>query len=140
MPYFTGDSLNYLGFLVINTVQLGATVDYAILFTDTYRKHHRSMPPRQALARTLGTSFQSILVSASILTSAGLVLWLTSTNNIVSLLGLLLARGTLLSFFLVVTFLPAALLIFDKLIAKTTWHAGFFRGGGQLETEKEAGA
>ena len=55
-------------------------------------------------------------------------------------LGLLLARGTLLSFFLVVTFLPAALLIFDKLIAKTTWHAGFFRGGGQLETEKEADA
>ena len=140
VPYFTGDSLNYLGFLVINTVQLGATVDYAILFTDTYRKHRRSMPPRQALARTLGTSFQSILVSASILTSAGLVLWLTSTNNIVSLLGLLLARGTLLSFFLVVTFLPAALLIFDKLIAKTTWHAGFFRGGGQLETEKEADA
>ena len=140
VPYFTGDSLNYLGFLVINTVQLGATVDYAILFTDTYRKHRRSMPPRQALARTLGTSFQSILVSASILTSAGLVLWLTSTNNIVSLLGLLLARGTLLSFFLVVTFLPAALLIFDKLIAKTTWHAGFFRGGGHLETEKEAGS
>ena len=121
-------------------MQLGATVDYAILFTDTYRKHRRSMPPRQALARTLGTSFQSILVSASILTSAGLVLWLTSTNNIVSLLGLLLARGTLLSFFLVVTFLPVALLIFDKLIAKTTWHAGFFRGGGHLETEKEAGS
>lgn len=138
VPYFTGESLNYLGFLVINTVQLGATVDYAILFTDTYRKHRRSMPPRQALARTLGTSFQSILVSASILTSAGLVLWLTSTNNIVSLLGLLLARGTLLSFFLVVTFLPAALLLFDKLIAKTTWRANFFFGGGSLATEKEA--
>lgn len=79
-------------------------------------------------------------MSASILTSAGLVLWLTSTNNIVSLLGLLLARGTLLSFFLVVTFLPAALLIFDKLIAKTTWHAASSAAGGHLETEKEAGS
>ncbi|HIW75995.1 MULTISPECIES: efflux RND transporter permease subunit [Gordonibacter] len=141
VPYFTGESLNYLGFLVINTVQLGATVDYAILFTDTYRTHRRSMPAREALARTLGTSFQSILVSASILTAAGLVLWLTSTNNIVSLLGLLLARGTLLSFFLVVTFLPAALLIFDKLIAKTTWRAGFFRAGsaadGGTKSEKK---
>lgn len=138
IPYFTGDSLNYLGFLVINTVQLGATVDYAILFTDTYRKHRRSMAARPALARTLGTSFASILVSASILTAAGIVLWLTSTNNIVSLLGLLLARGTLLSFFLVVTFLPGALLIFDKLIAKTTWRANFFFEPRHAEQEKEA--
>ena len=137
LPYFTGDAINYLGFLVINTVQLGATVDYAILFTDTYRKHRRTMDARSALMRTLGTSFSSILVSASILTAAGLVLWLTSTNNIVSLLGMLLARGTLLSFFLVVTFLPAMLLIFDKLIARTTWRANFFIEGTQAPENKE---
>lgn len=126
VPYFTGDSLNYLGFLVINTVQLGATVDYAILFTDTYRTHRRSMLANEALFKTCGSTFKSILVSASILALAGCVLWLTSTNNIVSILGLLLFRGTLLSLFLVVTFLPAALRLFDKPIAKTTWHAGFF--------------
>ncbi|MEG1517292.1 MAG: MMPL family transporter [Raoultibacter sp.] len=138
VPYFSGEPLNYLGFLVINTVQLGATVDYAILLTDTYRKHRRAMPAREALSKTLGTSFTSILVSASILASAGVVLWLTSTNNIVSLLGLLLARGTLLSFFLVVTFLPAALLLLDKLIAKTTWHARFLMEKNTDETEKGA--
>ena len=125
IPYFTGDSLNYLGFLVINTVQLGATVDYAILFTDTYRKKRQQAPVREALFQTLGQTFKSILVSASILTSAGAVLWLTSTNNIVSLLGLLLARGTLLSMFMVITFLPGALLLFDKVIAKTTWRSRF---------------
>ncbi len=130
VPYFTGEPLNFLGFLVINTVQLGATVDYAILFTDTYRKHRQLVSSREAIFLTMGTSFKSILVSASILASAGLVLWLTSSNNIVSLLGSLLARGTLLSFLLVVTFLPAMLMLFDKLIAKTTWRAGFLMESG----------
>lgn len=126
VPYLTGDSLNYLGFLVINTVQLGATVDYAILFTDNYRKNRQAMAVRPALSRTLGDTFFSILVSASILSMTGAVLWLTSSNNIVSVLGLLLCRGTLLSFLLVVTFLPGALLIFDRIIKKTTWRANFF--------------
>lgn len=126
VPYLSGDSLNYLGFLVINTVQLGATVDYAILFTDNYRKNRQAMAVRPALARTLGDTFFSILVSASILSITGGVLWLTSSNNIVSILGLLLCRGTLLSFLLVVTFLPGALLLFDKIIGKTTWRANFF--------------
>lgn len=126
VPYLTGDSLNYLGFLVINTVQLGATVDYAILFTDNYRKNRQAMAVRPALSRTLGDTFFSILVSASILSMTGGVLWLTSSNNIVSVLGLLLCRGTLLSFLLVVTFLPGALLIFDRIIKKTTWRANFF--------------
>lgn len=126
VPYLTGDSLNYLGFLVINTVQLGATVDYAILFTDNYRKNRQVMEVKPALAKTLGDTFFSILVSASILSMTGAVLWLTSSNNIVSVLGLLLCRGTLLSFFLVVTFLPGALRIFDKVIGKTTWRANFF--------------
>ena len=137
VPYLAGDSLNYLGFLVINTVQLGATVDYAILFTDNYRKNRQAMAVHPALAKTLGDTFFSILVSASILSLTGAVLWLTSSNNIVSILGLLLCRGTLLSFLLVVTFLPGALLVFDKLIGKTTWRANFFdpRTSGGSEAE-----
>ena len=107
-------------------MQLGATVDYAILFTDNYRKNRQAMEVKPALAKTLGDTFFSILVSASILSMTGAVLWLTSSNNIVSVLGLLLCRGTLLSFFLVVTFLPGALRIFDKVIGKTTWRANFF--------------
>lgn len=126
VPYFTGEELNYVGFLVINTVQLGATVDYAILFSDNYKRHRQALPVRQALTKTLNETFFSILVSASILASAGAVLWLTSSNNIVSVLGLLLLRGTAFSFLLVVTFLPGALLIFDKIVGKTTWRSKFF--------------
>lgn len=125
-PYFTGDEINYLGYLVINTVQLGATVDYAILFTNTFIRYRRQMPVNQALMKTWGETFKSLLVSASILALAGCVLWLTSSNNIVSILGLLLFRGTILSFLLVMTFLPACLRLFDKPIAKTTWKSNFF--------------
>ena len=125
-PYFTGDEINYLGYLVINTVQLGATVDYAILFTNTYCRYRKRMSVTDALMKSWGESFKSLLVSASILALAGCVLWLTSSNNIVSILGLLLFRGTILSFALVMTFLPACLWFFDKPIAKTTWKAGFY--------------
>ena len=131
IPYFAGDSLNYLGYLVINTVQLGATVDYAILFTDTYRQFRTTMPAQRALQRATAQSFTSVLISASILALAGGVLWLTNTNELIALLGLLLLRGTILSLFLVMTFLPGVLLLFDKIITKTTWHANFYDAAGQ---------
>lgn len=126
VPYFMDDSLNYIGFLIINTVQLGATVDYAILFSNTYRANRQRMEVKAALSKTLGDTFFSILVSASILSLAGLALFLTSSQDIVSILGLLLFRGTLLSFLMVITFLPGALYILDKPLAKTTWRANFY--------------
>ena len=131
IPYFAGDSLNYLGYLVINTVQLGATVDYAILFTDTYRQFRTTMPAQRALQRATGQSFTSVLISAGILALAGGVLWLTNTNELIALLGLLLLRGTILSLFLVMTFLPGVLLLFDTVIAKTTWHANYYDAAGR---------
>ena len=137
IPYFMGDSLNYLGYLVMNTVQLGATVDYAILFTDTYRGFRQTMPVRPALMRATGQSFQSVLISASTLALAGGVLCVTNTNVLISLLGLLLFRGTILSLVLVMTFLPGILLIFDKVIDKTTWHANFFNGSSNKEVAHE---
>ncbi|MCL1797330.1 MAG: MMPL family transporter [Eggerthellaceae bacterium] len=127
IPYFMDETLIFIGFLIINTVQLGATVDYAILFTENYRTYRQTMNVHVALLKSFGDAFFSILVSASILASAGFALWITSTNNIVSVLGLLLFRGALLSFLMVVTFLPAALLLFDKAIGRLTWRANFFQ-------------
>ena len=80
------------------------------------------------------------MISASILALAGGVLWLTNTNELIALLGLLLLRGTILSLFLVMTFLPGVLLLFDKLIGKTTWHANFFNGSGGEGALAVAGA
>jgi len=127
VPYFTDTQINYIGYLVLNTVQLGATVDYAILLTNTYLRYRRDRPRKAAVHDALGTSFKSILVSASTLTIAGFALWGTSTNPIVCDIGLMLGRGTILSFTLVVCFLPLMLLLFDPLIGKLTRGAQFLK-------------
>jgi predicted RND superfamily exporter protein len=126
-PYFTGNPLCYIGFLIINTVQLGATVDYAILLTAHYTENRRMMSRKEALKTTMKEVFGSILVSGTILSLSGFALWFTSSNQIVSDLGLLLGRGTILSMLLVVFFLPALLTLFDRLIQKTTIRADFLK-------------
>ncbi len=136
IPYFLGISMNFIGYLVISTVQLGATVDYAILLTDHYLANRKRMPQREAMHASLGETFKSILVSASTLSSAGFTLYSTSTNPSVSGLGLLMGRGTLLSMVMVVCLLPALLTLFDKAVAKTTYKADFF--GHNVKRPREA--
>lgn len=126
IPYFTDTSMNFLGYLVINTVQLGATVDYAILLTSYYIENRQKMGQKKALHTSLGETFKSILVSASTLSIAGFTLAATSSNPAVSEIGLLLGRGTILSMVMVVCLLPILLTLFDKAITKTTYKAQFF--------------
>ena len=83
------------------------------------------MPYKEAIHKALGTAFRSILVSATILAAAGFTLYATSTNPVISDIGLLLGRGTIFAAFSVVCFLPGLLRIFDKLINKTTKNANF---------------
>jgi len=126
IPYFTDTPLNFIGYLVINTVQLGATVDYAILLMDTYMNKRKEMPAKEAIKETLGLRFRSILVSASILSAAGFVLAAVSSNPLVAEMGFLMGRGAVLSVFMTVCFLPVLILISDRLIRKTTYSPGFF--------------
>lgn len=133
VPYFTDTPLVYLGYLVINTVQLGATIDYAILLTDGYRVNRKTMLKKDAVISTMTTNFVSILTSGLILSAAGFCLYFTSSMEVVSVLGLLLARGTLLSMTLVLLALPALLTIFDPLTERLTFKACFKRN-----TDKEA--
>lgn len=127
-PYFTDDPLVYIGYLIISIVQLAATVDYAILFTEDYTNNRREMSKWQAIKKTINEKIFSIGVSASILSSVGFILWLTSSDPIISSIGILLGRGTLLAFLMVVFFLPGLLTLFDKIIEKTTWKPNFFKG------------
>lgn len=128
IPYFAGDTLNFIGYLIINTVQLGATIDYGILLTSTYLRHRKEQPAKQAIFSALGDAVPSLIVSAGILASAGFALGMTSSIAVVSLLGFLLARGAVISLLMVVLFLPALLVYLDGPIRITTWKAGFFRG------------
>ncbi len=127
VPYFTDSSLVYVGYLLISIIQLAATVDYAILLTDAYKDYRKEMPVFEAVKKTLDEKIFAIAISGAILSSVGFILWITSSNPIVSSIGLLLGRGALLAFIMVVFFLPAMLLVFDKFIRKTTWKANFYK-------------
>ncbi len=140
IPYFTGESVNFIGYLVINTVQLGATIDYGILLTTHYLRHRRRVPARKAAHLALGETFPSLLVSASILATAGFALGFASSMSAVSSLGLLLGRGALLSLVLVTCFLPGLLVYLDPIIRRTTWHANFAPASAAAVGAPDAGA
>ncbi|WP_235001673.1 RND family transporter [Halobacillus sp. Marseille-P3879] len=127
VPYFTDTSLVYVGYLLISTIQLAATVDYGILFTENYYHLRKEMPAVPAIKKTIDEKIFAIFISASILSSVGFILWITSSNPIVSSIGLLLGRGALLAFVMVVFLLPALLVVLDKVIEKTTWKANFYK-------------
>ena len=127
VPYFTDTPLVYLGYLVINTVQLGATIDYAILMTEGYVVNRRTMTKRAAVEGTLSKNFISVLTSGLILSAAGFCLGFESSLEVVAELGILLCRGTLLSMAMVLLALPALLMLFDPLTAKLTLKAGFLK-------------
>lgn len=129
VPYFSGSELYYIGYLIISSVQLGATIDYGILFTDRYREYRKVMGKKRAALNTIQSCTMSILTSASILTVAGIVLGTISTNGVLSQLGILIGRGAVISFILVIFVLPGLLMVFDKLIEKLTLHADFYKGG-----------
>jgi uncharacterized protein len=119
-PYFTGKPLSFIGYLIISTVQLGATVDYAILLTNAYINNRKTLPKKEAMRVTIENNLVAILISAGILATAGFTLAFTTSNPIIGELGTLLGRGTLLSFTMVACVLPALLISFDKVVQKTT--------------------
>ena len=133
LPYFSGSSLFYIGYLIVSTVQLGATIDYAILFTDRYLEFRGRMPKKDAARQTLKACTLSILTSSLVLTLAGSILGLISTNGVLSQLGTLIGRGAVLSFVLVIFVLPSLLMLFDGLIRRTTLHADFYGSGKRNE-------
>jgi predicted RND superfamily exporter protein len=137
IPYFEGTSINFLGYLVLSAVQLGTTVDYAILLTNRYLKQRRKRPAADAARAALRESFRSILVSASILSAAGFSLYGSATNSAVSEIGLLLGRGTLLSLMMVTFFLPAMLTLCDRAIGKTTYKSSFWMPGAGARDKED---
>lgn len=125
IPYFVGSSLHYIAYLIISTVQLGATVDYAILLSNSYVDNRRLYSKKEALLKTISSVTLAILTSATILTIAGALLGIISTHGIINQLGTLIARGTVLSTVIVLFVVPGLLYIFDKPIQKTMYKSNF---------------
>ena len=127
VPYFADENLFYIGYLIISSIQLGATVDYAILYADRYIDNRSRMNSIDATNASSAETSLSILTSAIILAAAGLMLGFISTNGIISQLGVLVGRGAILSSVLVLLVLPALINLFDKVIYKTTLHLNFYK-------------
>src|SRR5699024_2671428 len=127
MPYLSNTPLAYIGYVIINTVQIGATVVSAYFFTEHYTKLRIETSAWKSAIITIEETTFSIGVSASILSSVGFILSATSSDPIVSSIGLLLGRGALLAFLAVLFLLPALLVVIDRIIEKTTWKPNFFK-------------
>ena len=134
--YFSDTKLPYLAYLVVNTVQLGATIDYAILFTEYFMDFRKSMAKGPALMKSSELAAPSVLAPAIILASAGYALGASSTNGIIKGFGSVLCRGTLMSAALALILLPGLLFIFDKVIGKTTLKCNFYSQTKEVNNEK----
>lgn len=124
-PYYMDQPVFYLAYLIISTLQLSATIDYAILFTDKYIYYRSKYNKRESIINTVANSTVSILTSASILMFAGFFMYFISINSLLSQLGLFICRGTIISFAFVIFILSGMLYIFDKPIQKTTFGLKF---------------
>ena len=120
LPYFFDRTIFYIAYLIISSIQLGATVDYAILFTDRYLEHRRTMGKRDAIVSTVSAVTASILTSGMTLTVVGFLLGYLSTHGLLSQLGMFLGKGTLCSLAIVFFVLPGLLYLLDSLIRHTT--------------------
>lgn len=129
-PYFADERLFYIGYLIISSVQLGATVDYAILFADRYLENRRTMEKHTAAKHTIKDTALSIITSGSILACAGFMLG-TSSNGLIAQLGILVGRGGLLSMVLVLFVLPSLIAAADGIIQKTTMKTNFYKGNSE---------
>ena len=124
IPGFTGTKLPFIASIVIGTIQLGATVDYAILMTTKYRKNrYTGMDKKPAITKALADSTNSVIVSALCFFAATFGVGLYSNIDMISSICILLARGAIISMFVVVFILPSMFMIFDKVICATS--AGF---------------
>lgn len=121
IPYYRGDVIPFIASIVIGTIQLGATIDYAILITSKYiAKKKEGLNKKDAIDYALGTSISSIFTSGLCFFAATIGVGLFSKIEIISSICILLARGAIISMFAVTFILPSFLLVFDKVVSKTT--------------------
>lgn len=117
VPYLTGDSLTFMGYLMVSSMQLGATVDYSILLTNHYLDIRSHTPDKgEAAVLAIQRSCVSILTSGSVLTLVGYALYLVSSISAIGDMGHLIGRGALFSMVLVLSFLPMLLTLVDSVI------------------------
>ena len=140
IPYLRGQGVFYIAYLIISSIQLGVTVDYAILFTNRYLEFRKTCGKKEAIVETISAVTVSIMTSASVLAVVGILMGAGSTHGLVSQLGYFLGIGAICSFILVFFVLPGLLWLFDGLIQRTTKGVQFANPDSKaVEGENENG-
>ena len=119
IPVLTDTNLFFLSYLVVSSIQMGATIDYAIVITNRYLELKGAMGRKEAAVAALSQSFPTVLTSGTIMAVAGFLIGSISTDATIGSVGQALGRGTVTSIFLVMTVLPQMLLLGDALIERT---------------------
>lgn len=114
IPYLTDSPVFYIAYLIISSIQLGATVDYAILLTERYKENRRKLDRSESIVETIHNVTASILTSGITMTVVGFLLGIISSHQLLSQLGYFLGRGTLCSMFAVLFVLPGFLYATDR--------------------------
>ena len=120
-PFLTDTKISFIAYLIVSAIQMGATIDYAIVMMSRFNSLKETMSRKEAAAEAVKQSFATIFTSGSIMTSAGFLIAYMSTEVYISSIGLALGRGALISIILVLTALPQLIYLTDKLNTKTTF-------------------
>ena len=124
VPVVTGTNVFFLAYLIVSAIQMGATIDYAIVITNRYMFLKKQMPLSEAVIETISQCFPTIFTSGSILTTASFLIGGMFTEPMIASFGSLLGRGTLISILLVMIVLPQLLMLGDVIIEKTAFTVG----------------
>ena len=120
-PTFEDNPLFFLSYLIVNSIQMGANIDYAIVISSRYMELKQEMPIKKAITETLNQAFPTIITSGTILAAAGILIGQLSTDGTISSIGVCLGRGTIISIILVMGVLPQILLLGDTIIERTSF-------------------
>ena len=122
IPYLTNSDMFFLSYLIVSAIQMGATIDYAIVITSRYVELRQSIADKkECIVTTLNQSFATIITSGSILTIASFAIGKMTSNSVIASLGSTLGKGTLTSIVLVMLILPQLLYVFDKIFQISFW-------------------
>ena len=121
IPALTKEPLYFLGYLIVNAIMMGANIDYAIVISSHYLELKAHMPHKQAIVQALNAAFPTIFTSGTIMASAGLLIGNMSAQPVISIMGICLGRGTVISIVLVLFVLPAFLVLGDSIINRTSF-------------------
>ena len=121
VPTIQHESLYFLGYLIVNSIQMGANIDYAIVISSHYTDLKKEMRPKEAIITALNEAFPTIFTSGTILAVAGALIGVMTTNPVIAAIGTCLGRGTVISIVLVMAVLPQILLIGDTIVERTSF-------------------